>query len=1544
DERCLTGCSAFDETNAPNWPDVPYDQYCKDGLTECKDQYSPSFWSRIRLTSITTKVLTGGAYKDVDSWALAQNFPPSGDGISTPMWLKSVQRTGKSGGSSVTLPAVTFAGEQLANRVDKTGDGLAPFIRLRLYEIGTETGGTIGVTYSAPDCSVTSLPAPDATNTTGCYPVKWIFEGSTAQLDWFNSYRVKQVIEGDNLAESPDKVTTYDYLGGAAWTKSEDEFTKAEDRVHSIARGYERVQTRTGAADDPRTLSETRYFRGRDGQAVADSAGATVTDRDQFAGMVRDVATYNGDDTTKLVSATSYTPWRSSAVATRTRPGLPDLVSYKTGVQKQQTRTTVTGGTRTTELTRGFDAYGMVSTESSTGDPDVPGDERCATTTYARNTAAHILDTVSRVETVAVACGESVSRPADVIDDVRTSYDGGAVGTAPAKGDVTKVERINGTGTGYDPVTSTPAADFDVYGRPLSAADAYGKVTTTAFTPATGEVPTSMVVTNALGHTVTSVLEPQRGQATQVTDANNKVTSTTHDGLGRVTKVWLPTRSKATYPDSPNYVFDYLVRKDGPNVTTTKVLTHDAQYKSAYAFSDGLLRSRQTQEPSPDGAGRIVSESFYDTRGQVWRHSGSFFASGAAEPVLVTGQELKYPASTDTEYDGAGRVTAVISRTFGDETKRTTTQYTGDTTTVVPPRGGVATTAVVDALGRTVEQKQYTDAARTTSQSTHYAYDKLGRLKEVKDPSGATWSYVYDVRGRKVESRDPDLGTTKTSYDQGDRAVGVTDAREYTLTSEYDALGRRTALKRGTTALATWEYDTVAKGRLSKSTRWAGGKAYVSAITSYNSFYQPVLSQVTIPDSEGALAGTYKWTNSYNLNTGQLMWMMQPAAGGLPAEKIANTYAPVSGLLKTVGAGTDSLVSGNTYDHYGRNTRQEYGSFAQALWVSNEYDDHTGAVKRRYLDREVAPQRIEDVQYSYDPAGNITSLATAYGQDAARTTDTQCFQLDALRRVTEAWTNTGTTCASAPSASVVGGPDAYWTSYTYDAVGNRKTETDHKTASGPTVDTVRTYATATTGTHRLPKVTQTGTDPHDETFTYDAAGNTRTRTIGSSAVQTLNWDDEGRLGSVVQGTKTTSYLYDAAGQRLIGRDSTGTTLYLPGGNELKLDKAGVVTGTRYYSVAGQTIAMRGGGKLTFVFNDHHGTGSTQVSADAAQTVVRRKTGLFGEARGTQPTAWRGDKGFVGGTKDADTGLTHLGAREYDPAIGRFVSVDPLMDLTDPQQTHGYTYSNNNPVTLSDPSGLKPDDCLEHGVTCKLTGNGWDVQAETKEEAASEPNHYTKKYAKVDHEQRKQYWKKEQRKKTREHRLKYLAHNSEEVEEVVDEAEKACRRGRGIGRVACSAEINSDWFKEHTAEQIFGEALDRIDEGWRDEGKEKDPHAFGEEEFLLALQLAREGQTVVSRGENIGAPGAVGDKRFDAWVDGVRSEFKILPTGSKRGVKDQLSDSNKKGADALYLKLKEFDVDEAEDIVNDWAGDSRRTVNLTTVYIVHEDGIKPLHFK
>ncbi|MEU6212364.1 polymorphic toxin-type HINT domain-containing protein [Streptomyces sp. NPDC047023] len=79
----------------------------------------------------------------------------------------------------------------------------------------------------------------------------------------------------------------------------------------------------------------------------------------------------------------------------------------------------------------------------------------------------------------------------------------------------------------------------------------------------------------------------------------------------------------------------------------------------------------------------------------------------------------------------------------------------------------------------------------------------------------------------------------------------------------------------------------------------------------------------------------------------------------------------------------------------------------------------------------------------------------------------------------------------------------------------------------------------------------------------------------------------------------------------------------------------------------------------------------------------------GNPRGSQPAYWPGSRTFLGvGNDDNTTGLTHIGAREYDASTGRFITVDPIIDITDPLQMNGYTYANGNPITNLDPDGLK----------------------------------------------------------------------------------------------------------------------------------------------------------------------------------------------------------------------------------------------------------------
>jgi RHS repeat-associated protein len=61
----------------------------------------------------------------------------------------------------------------------------------------------------------------------------------------------------------------------------------------------------------------------------------------------------------------------------------------------------------------------------------------------------------------------------------------------------------------------------------------------------------------------------------------------------------------------------------------------------------------------------------------------------------------------------------------------------------------------------------------------------------------------------------------------------------------------------------------------------------------------------------------------------------------------------------------------------------------------------------------------------------------------------------------------------------------------------------------------------------------------------------------------------------------------------------------------------------------------------------------------------------------------------GGDVLAAFGLVHLGARLYDPVIGRFLSRDPLLVSRSASMTNPYAFAANDPVNHADPTGLDP---------------------------------------------------------------------------------------------------------------------------------------------------------------------------------------------------------------------------------------------------------------
>ena len=247
------------------------------------------------------------------------------------------------------------------------------------------------------------------------------------------------------------------------------------------------------------------------------------------------------------------------------------------------------------------------------------------------------------------------------------------------------------------------------------------------------------------------------------------------------------------------------------------------------------------------------------------------------------------------------------------------------------------------------------------------------------------------------------------------------------------------------------------------------------------------------------------------------------------------------------------------------------------------------------------------------------------------------YTLDGLNRITD-----------------VSYPGGVTEAFTYDPAGNRveHTNTDGDTI-GFTVDATGQLISDTTGT----------------TYSYDAAGNL----LGSSAGDAYVYDDYGRTVEATGKGVTQSFGYDAADVRVTvdGIDQ----LWDRNGGLPTLISTGV--GDNY--VHTNTGIARDGDE--WLLTDAVGSVRATVDDTGATTGSQDFT-VFGEQlTGT------GSFGFAGEQQDL-TGQLHLRARQYNPTLGRFTTVDPVQPAGPTTAAWNlYSYSRNNPTTWTDPTGM-----------------------------------------------------------------------------------------------------------------------------------------------------------------------------------------------------------------------------------------------------------------
>ncbi|MFG6199752.1 RHS repeat-associated core domain-containing protein [Nonomuraea sp. JJY05] len=1318
-ERCLRSAEDCAESKIDDhpayWEDVPWDLNCKAG-TKCEDYRgasSPTFWTRKRVVEAASKVIEsdGSGYRTVDSWSFSHDWGTAD--VDRQLLLKSIVHTGHAGPTPVVMPPVGFAYTQLANRVDTLGDDVGPFIKNRVGSITNETGGVLDVNYSPQDCRVGDTPSPP-TNHRRCFPVMWERTSGDAKptLDWFHKYVVTQLVQTDLTGGSPDMVTDYDYsIGEPAWHFTDDDgLTKEKYRTWSQWQGYDKVRVRTGVTSAAPTQTDHWFFQGMDGDrlnadggaknvTVSDGEGGSYPDHESLQGLTLKTIIYDKAKG-EPVAKTMNRPWHHQT-ASRTRTidkGTITVTANLTGVAGTRTLKKLDNGWRATRST--VNAFNLGTGEPSQiddeGDLAVTGDEKCVTTTFTAD-GTRVRAKPAQVRTVARRCADTPDLAKDLISEERTSYDDGAFRAAPTLGDATLVEKAKeATATTVTPLAATRTT-YDAYGRPETVTDAAGRTTTTKYTETHGLTTKVEVITPpakagdaATAHTTVKVLDPAWGSPVSDTDAGGKTTTIRYNAAGHLIKVWMGGRPTSAVPDKE---YGYLIRPNAVVAVSAKSLTAEGGQELSYTLYDGWLRQRQLQAAGRDGTtkGRLISDTFYNAAGQVDRTYESYYADGEPRPeVFGVADPGKIETQHVHEYDGQGRKTAdrlLVGSSDAQEKWHTRYEYGGNWTKVTPPAGGTPVTTFTDAHDRKTEVREHRTGGHI---ATLFRYDHRGRESSVTGPGDHVWTTTYDLRGRKIQTSDPDKGVTKFAYNDVDQLVLTEDARGKKLSVAYDGIGRRTGLYDATTAspgvkVAEWVYDTVRKGQLTSATRIVGTARYTTQVDIYDNLNRPTRKRILLPSDEGALApdGGYVFDTAYNLD-GSVKAASSPAAGDLPAENIAFAYDDLGRLVAT-GSNLSTYLVGVDYTKTGKQIGQQLSIGAGGKQVDQTFTYEYGTQRLQKATTAHAGMAGTDrsVEYRYTDSGNLLQ-AVDTSRDGV---DNQCFRYDDLQRLVDAWTQEGTTCAADPGQATIAGPSPYRVNYTYDDTGNRTMETHY--GAGPSGGA----QTATRGYHYAGNP---GVDPrykghqladvsgNPESYGYDLVGNTTERRT-SAGNQTLHWDAEGELVKVVDDKKgETTFLYTADGERLLRRDPAGTTLYLPD-MEVRLAKGqSAAKAVRYHR-----NAMRTSQGVTFLVNDHHGTAELAINATDG-SVSRRRYTPFGQMR-TGQGQWPdgNEKGFVGGIVDSTTDLTTLGARGYDPNTGRFISVDPEIEMGRSQQMNGYNYADNNPTSMSDPDGRFP---------------------------------------------------------------------------------------------------------------------------------------------------------------------------------------------------------------------------------------------------------------
>ena len=803
--------------------------------------------------------------------------------------------------------------------------------------------------------------------------------------------------------------------------------------------------------------------------------------------------------------------------------------------------------------------------------------------------------------------------------------------------------------TTYNAATALPETT-SAFGKPQSAMTYYadgtlatvtdGRNNTTTFSNWKRGIPQTIVYADG---TFQSAVVNDNGWIESITNEVAAKTCYSYDAMGRLSGITYPSETQDNVCNTSKWA---ATTRSFVPVASAEYgipaghwrLTESTGSATKITYYDGLWRPlllREYDSANVSGTERFTRTT-YDANGRV-----DFQSYPSSSSIPSTG--------VWTLYDPLGRVTST-SQDSEQGLLTTTTEYlTRFRTRATNPRGFQTISNYMAYDQPTTDWPLTINAPNGAS--TTITRDPFGKPLSLSR-GGITRSFKYNAHQELCRSVEPETGATLYSYDDagnletsasGLAATTACDApNTRTVSRSYDARNRLSTLTfPDGNGNQSWTYTN--DGLPSAVTTSNGGNT-VSNGYSYNK-RRLLVGEGQVPD---ALQTTWSVGYGYN-DRGQLVTETDP--GNVTVNYSLNALGQTTGITASVNGGAATpLASSASYYPNGALKQFTYGNGII----------HTMTQNARQLPSRSTDGVVLDLATAFDANGNVASV-TDYTSAAKQS---RTLGYDGLDRLTG---------ASSPMFGTV--------AYNYDTADN------------------------------LTRVWMDGgSQPRDHTYCYNTSTNrldfvrTGTNCTSSPAAVALSYDVQGNLagkngasyvfdyGNRLRNTAGLTYHYDADGRR-VRQDSSGGQLkysfYAKDGRLVwqRDEPAGNRINNVYFagSLLAEISRPISTGTATFSYFHTDALGSPIAKTNSAGSLI--ETSEY-EPYGKLTNGTNNDRvGYTGHVMDSASGLTYMQQRYYDPAIGRFLSVDPVAAFSKRGIIFNrYWYASNNPYAFKDPDG------------------------------------------------------------------------------------------------------------------------------------------------------------------------------------------------------------------------------------------------------------------